>query len=63
MPPEVVIPADITFTDWCIQISNDGLFVDGASKGLQGAIDGPACLPSFAPTRKSLDVKGSKVQS
>lgn len=29
MPPVVRIPADMTFTDWCIQLGRDGMKVDG----------------------------------
>ena len=29
MPPEVVIPGDMSFTDWCIRLGEDGMLVDG----------------------------------
>lgn len=35
MPPEVIIPGDMSFTDWCIQLGKDGLKVDGIPFSLE----------------------------
>lgn len=35
MPPEVIIPGDMSFTDWCIQLGKDGMKVDGIPFSLE----------------------------
>jgi hypothetical protein len=35
MPKEIIIPGDMTFTDWCIQLGKDGLKVDGIAFNLE----------------------------
>lgn len=35
LPPEVIIPADMTFTQWCEQLGRDGMRVDGSAFTLE----------------------------